>query len=163
MPMASENLFLFHALLMGIFITFVYDLLRIFRRVAPHNGFFVSAEDLLFWIYCGGEVFLLMYRESNGTLRWFAVLGALAGMLLYKKLVSPLFVKYMSLGLNRLLGIVGKVIHILCRPFLSVFRKTGRAAGRAGRSTRRALGRARRHMKNKLTYFLKVLKMNLKA
>ncbi|MDE6168338.1 MAG: spore cortex biosynthesis protein YabQ, partial [Acetatifactor sp.] len=48
--MASENEFLLHALLMGIFITFVYDLLRIFRRVVPHKAFFVSLEDLAFWI-----------------------------------------------------------------------------------------------------------------
>ena len=37
--MASEKEFLLHALLMGIFITFVYDLLRIFRRVVPHKAF----------------------------------------------------------------------------------------------------------------------------
>ena len=67
--MVDENVFLLHSLLMGIFITFVYDLLRIFRRVAPHGQFLVSLEDLAFWVYCGGEVFLLMYRESNGTLR----------------------------------------------------------------------------------------------
>ena len=82
--MAGENEFLLHALLMGIFITFIYDLLRIFRRVIPHNGFFVSMEDLAFWIYCGGEVFLMMYHEGNGSLRWFAVLGALSGMVLQK-------------------------------------------------------------------------------
>lgn len=98
--MANENTFLLHALLMGIFITFVYDGLRILRRVIPHNSFFVSLEDLGFWIYCGAEVFLLMYHESNGTLRWFAVMGALAGMLFYKKLISPFFVKYVSLLLG---------------------------------------------------------------
>ena len=53
--MAGENEFLLHALLMGIFITFLYDLLRIFRRVVPHNGFFVSMEDLACGVYCGGE------------------------------------------------------------------------------------------------------------
>ena len=73
-----------HAFLMGVFITFVYDILRIFRRVIPHAGFFVSLEDIVFWIYCGTEVFLLMYHEGDGSLRWFAIVGALAGMLLYK-------------------------------------------------------------------------------
>ena len=54
--MANENIFLFYALIMGIFITFVYDILRIFRRVLPHNSFWVSVEDLCFWIYCSAEV-----------------------------------------------------------------------------------------------------------
>ena len=55
--MASENEFLLYSLLTGIFITFVYDLLRIFRRVIPHKLIFVSLEDLAFWIYCAAEVF----------------------------------------------------------------------------------------------------------
>ena len=88
--MANENIFLFYALAMGIFITFLYDILRIIRRVLPHNHFWVSVEDLSFWIYCAAEVFLLLHHESDGALRWFAVLGALTGMLLYKKLVQSL-------------------------------------------------------------------------
>ena len=161
--MANENEFLLHALLMGIFITFIYDLLRIFRRVVPHNGFFVSAEDLGFWIYCGGEVFLLMYHESDGTLRWFAVLGALAGMFLYKKSVSSVFVKYTSLALSRMLGILGKMLNFLCRPLKFVCRKTSCAAGKAGRGAGRFLRKLKRKTKNRLTYFLKMLKIALKV
>lgn len=157
--MANENVFLLHALFMGIFITFIYDLLRIFRKLVPHNGFFVSAEDLGFWIYCGGEVFLLMYHESDGTLRWFAVLGALAGMLLYRRTVSPIFVKYTSMLLNRVLRILGKILRFLCRPLRYVLRKTGGAAGKAGRLGRRL----RRHIKNRLTFFVKKLKIALKV
>lgn len=157
--MASENEFLLHALWMGIFITFIYDLLRIFRRVVPHRGFFVSAEDLFFWIYCGGEVFLLMYHKSDGTLRWFAVFGALAGMFLYRKLVSPYFVKYVSLALNKVLNVLGKGLKLLCRPFLFAGRKTKTAVGGVGRLLRQL----RRLLKNRLTYFFKKLKMTIKT
>lgn len=161
--MAGENEFLLHALYMGIFITFVYDLLRIFRRVVPHRGFFVSAEDLFFWIYCGGEVFLLMYHESDGTLRWFAVLGALAGMFLYRKLVSPFFVKYASLALNRAFKLLGKAIRWLCRPLWYVCRMIKATAQRAERKVGKLLKQLRRKIKNRLTYFMKMLKMTLKA
>ena len=159
----NENIFLMHSLLMGIFITFVYDLLRIFRRVVPHARLFVSLEDLAFWVYCGAEVFLLMYRESNGTLRWFAVLGALAGMFFYKKIVSPLFVKYTSLLLGKALELLGRILKWLCRPFCFAGRKTGSAARRAGGRLRRRMKKIRRGIKLRLTYFLKVFKMNLKA
>ena len=152
-----------HSLLMGIFITFVYDLLRIFRRVVPHARLLVSLEDLAFWVYCGAEVFLLMYRESNGTLRWFAVLGALAGMFFYKKIVSPLFVKYTSLLLEKVLKLLGRILKWLCRPFCFAGRKTGSAARRAGGRLRRRMKKIRRGIKLRLTYFLKVFKMNLKA
>ena len=161
--MENENIFLLHALLMGIFITFIYDLLRIFRLVVPHNGFFVSAEDLFFWVYCGGEVFLLMYHESDGTLRWFAVLGALAGMFLYMRLVSPLFVKYVTSAIKWLIGLFRKILYFLFKPVLFMFRKTGTAAKKTGRGAFRLFGRLKRRIKNKLTYFLKTLKMTIKA
>ena len=161
--MASENEFLLYSLLMGVFITFVYDLLRIFRRVVPHAGFFVSLEDLAFWIYCGAEVFLLMYRESNGTLRWFAVIGALAGMLLYKKAVSKWFVKYVFMALSKVLALLGKLLRWLLSPFRVL---TGKAAGnvrKTGGKVHRMMAKVKRRIKNKLTYSWKMFKMGFKA
>ena len=157
----SENQFLFHALLMGIFITFLYDILRIFRRVIPHAAFWVSVEDLAFWVYCATEVFLLMHHESNGSLRWFAIFGAVMGMLLYKKLVSPFFVKYVSMALQKLLGILGRIGRFLLRPFLAAGKTAAVTAHRAGNRTRICMERLRRFLKKKLTFFIKVLKMNL--
>ena len=161
--MENENVFLLHALLMGIFITFIYDLLRIFRRVVPHRNFFVSAEDLFFWIYCGGEVFLLMYHESDGTLRWFAVMGALAGMYLYMKLVSPFLVEYASLGFVKILGFLKKVLQLLLKPVRFLLGKTAGAVRKTGKRTHRLFGRVKGRLKNRLTYYLKVLKMTIRA
>lgn len=79
---------------LGIQVTFFYDWLRILRRLFPHSMWKVSAEDLLFWVFCGVKVFELMHREGNGSLRWFAVMGAVLGMEIYLKLVSPFFIKY---------------------------------------------------------------------
>ena len=156
MSMVSENEFLLHSLIMGVFLLFVYDILRIIRRVIPHGGFWVAVEDLIFWVYCGAEVFLLMYHESNGTLRWFAVTGAMAGMFLYNKLISRLFVKYVSWGLGKLLKGIGRILRWLRRP-------VGLAGRKAGRGTRRLLGRQKRFLKSRLTHFLKVLKINMKV
>lgn len=100
----NENVFLLHAVFLGVEITFLYDILRILRRVFVHSGIMVSLEDIAFWIYCAGKVFLLMFRESNGNLRWFAVLGALTGMYLYHKTFSLLLVKYVSGLLNSILS-----------------------------------------------------------
>lgn len=155
--MNNENVFLLHALLMGIFITFVYDLLRIFRRVIPHGNFLVSLEDIAFWVYCATEVFLLMYHESNGTLRWFAVLGAMVGMLFYKRCVSPPFVKYVSLVLQKLLVYISKFGRILSKPFRFAGNKAAGVTGSAIHKSKRGV----RLVKKKLTFFLKVLKMNL--
>lgn len=153
--MADENVFLLYAVIMGIFITFVYDLLRIFRRVVPHNRFWVSLEDLGFWIYCAAEVFMLMYRESNGSLRWFAVLGAMMGMLVYKKTLSVLLVKYVSMALSKILSLLGKVLKFLFRPFAFVGKAAGKAAGKVS-GKQKSLNNL---LKKKLKLFFKMLKM----
>ena len=64
----DENVFLLHSFLLGVGITFLYDILRILRRVFAHSTSMVSLEDLAFWIYCAGKVFLLMFHESNQSL-----------------------------------------------------------------------------------------------
>lgn len=153
--MGSESQFLLHSMALGAFLLFVYDILRIMRRVIPHGGFWISVEDLTFWIYCGGEVFLMMYRESNGTLRWFAILGAMAGMFLYNRLFSVFLVKYVSLCLGWLLKGLGKVVKWFFRPLKRTGRKMKRGAGSLIR-------RQKRFLKNKLTFFLKALKINCK-
>ena len=153
--MADENIFVLYAFCMGIFITFVYDLLRIFRRVVSHNSFWVSVEDILFWCFCAVEVFLLMYHVSNGTLRWFAVLGAMTGMFLYLKTVSRLLVKYVSLLLRKVLGVIGRVLQILFKPVTVATRAAGKAAGRTAGQGKRFLT----FLKKRLTTLGKVLKM----
>lgn len=92
-----------HAMQLGIFLAFVYDLLRIFRRVIPRGRGLVSAEDFMYWCFCARESFLLLHRESNGKLRWFAVFATVAGIWAYLKLGSPLFLRYGTLVLKKLL------------------------------------------------------------
>lgn len=156
--MENENMFLLYALLMGIFITFVYDILRIIRRVVPHGSFMISIEDMAFWMYCAVKVFVLMYNESNGTLRWFAILGALVGMLAYKKLLSTPFVTYTSMGLGKLLEVVAKIGRVIFHPLFVIIEK-GKKTANAGK---RRLARRRNHikwfLKKRLTFLGKMLK-----
>lgn len=156
--MVNENLFLLYALLMGIFITFVYDILRIVRRVIPHRNWLVSLEDIGFWIYCAAKVFLLMYHESNGTLRWFAVLGAMVGMSLYKLLISPFFVKYTSLALKKVLKVLVKIVSILCKPMAAVLRKARKAAEKGKVRALRRREHRKWWLKKKLTFLGKMIK-----
>lgn len=153
--MSEENVFLLHAFASGILITFLYDLLRIWRRVQPHRGLLVSLEDLLFWIFCALYIFQLMHRESNGSLRWFAVMGALAGMLLYKKTVSGILVRYVSLVLCR-------IRDLLCRVMGFCLRPVGKAGHAAGSAVGRFWKRVRTFCKNKLKSYGKLLKIRLK-
>ena len=67
----------------GMALLFVYDLLRIIRRLIPHGGWAVGAEDILFWIGGAVALFAMLYRENSGYIRGFSMGGVLLGMLLY--------------------------------------------------------------------------------
>lgn len=137
--MSDENLFLVYAVYTGVYITFLYDLIRIGRRVFRHNNFLVSLEDLVFWVYVSAKFFLLMYRYGNGLIRWYAVFGAIVGMLIYKKAVSRYFVKYTSLFFLKIKGFLLGILEKVLRPVLKILI----------------------FLKNKLTILLKLLKMSL--
>ncbi len=139
--MTTETTFLQHAFCMGIYIPFVYDLFRVLRRVIPHSNWMVSLEDMSFWVYCAAKVFLMMYHESNGTLRWFAVCGALVGMFLYLKFISPIWVKFATFILGKVWEILLKILVFVLKPITKTLRR----------------------IKKKLTFQRKILKMNLKG
>ena len=87
---AGEGVFMLHSFLLGVIITFIYDLFRIFRRIIPHGWFLLSLEDLVFWVLATAGIFYMLYYENNGMFRWFSVIGAGTGMFLYKNNVTPL-------------------------------------------------------------------------
>lgn len=149
--------FLFHSFLLGILITVLYDILRILRRIVPHNVLAVSVEDFLYWVACSLFIFLELIRENNGTLRWFAVAGAMAGMLLYKITLGFLFVKYVSLLLQKILHLLGKIIHFLMRPVRVTAERMERMGKRSHSKMRAGISLG----KKKLTAGKKLLRMIL--
>lgn len=155
--MSGDTAFLLQAVGMGIGITFLYDWLRIFRRVLPHRQIVVSLEDLFFWIFCTMFVFWWMYRVSNGGMRWFAIAGALTGMGLYKKFISRLLVTYVSLLLKRVLEIIEKILRILLRPVRYLGMEMGQKRKAFSRKKRKVAANVKIWLKN----CLKVLKIKL--
>lgn len=148
--MSKDTIFLLQAVSVGAAITFLYDWLRTLRKVIPHKQFAISLEDLLFWIFCGIQVFLWMYRVTNGGMRWFAVAGAVAGMWLYKKLFSRIFVTGSSWALSRVLAILVKVLGILFKPFKWILFRIKATGSRLGRGKKKILGNFKIWLKSRL-------------
>lgn len=116
-----EALFALKCMGMGVVITVAYDLLRIWRKCVRHSRFMVSFEDFFFWVICAIFIFSVLYRENNGVLRWYCVAGALLGMLVYGKLISPYFVGIMSTICKKTIYLVGRLLRILMKPFRWLF------------------------------------------
>ncbi len=153
----QEIYFLMHAIVLGVFITFIYDWIRIFRRIVTHNLFFISIEDMLFWIVCSFKIFLMLYQENNGMLRWFAIVGAALGMILYKILFGRFFVKYVTLFLQKLLHLLKKIILIFLKPLCFLLRIIKRIL----KKVRILFRKCMMVLKYRLTAFIKMIKIVL--
>lgn len=148
--MSKDTLFLLQAVGVGAAITFLYDWLRTIRKVIPHKQIVISLEDLLFWIFCGIQVFLWMYRVTNGGMRWFAIAGALVGMWFYKKLISRIFVAGTGWVLSGILTILARILRILLKPLRWILSRMRAAGGRLGKSKKKILGNFKIWLKSRL-------------
>ena len=149
--------FLFHSFLMGIAITAVYDVFLILRRLIKHSLLLISLEDLLFWIGCAIGVFMMLYEENNGILRWFAVLGAAIGMILYKVSISNFIVHIMSTVIGRIFHVLFQLLRLICKPMAFL----GRKIGSIFKVFRRKIRKAGKCVKNRLTRIMKLLTITL--
>lgn len=153
----AELHFLFHSFLMGIAITAVYDVFLILRRLVKHSLLLISLEDLLFWIGCAIGVFMMLYEENNGILRWFAVLGAAVGMVIYKLSISDYIVNIMSTIIGQIFRTLFKILRFICRPLGFCRRKLGSIFKVLWKKIRKAW----KCVKNRLTRGVKLLTITL--
>lgn len=84
------------AVLAGNLVYLVYSAIRVFRRIIRHNLFFVSVEDFIFWIGAGLYLFIKIDETSNGNIRWYFVLGVIAGGLITHYIIHKFMKKYID-------------------------------------------------------------------
>ena len=81
LEIGEEVSIVLQAFLSGNIVYLSYSAIRILRRMISHSLFFVSLEDFLFWIGTGLYLFLEMFNTSDGSIRWYFVLGVVVGSL----------------------------------------------------------------------------------
>lgn len=106
-----------NSVVLGAALTFVYDGFVILRKVLKHSIFWISAEDMIFWIGTAVAVFLSLQKQGNGILRWFVVAGATVGMILYKSSLSGFYVKYFSAAIQYIVVYIKRLAYFVSKPF----------------------------------------------
>ncbi len=102
------------ALFWGMIIAAEYDCIRIFRRVVIHKKLWTtSAEDIIYWLIVGIEVFCLLYENSNGVVRGFLIVAMLAGAVIYRYGIGRFFVRYVSQIIIFLLKPLKKILRFI--------------------------------------------------
>ena len=91
---AGDVRFFVAAIVLGAAAAWLYDLLRVLRRLRKQTLFFVSLQDFFYWFVLGLAGFCLIYRYNAGTLRFFVFVGICLGALIYRVTLGRIFVTY---------------------------------------------------------------------
>lgn len=153
----QEIIFFLHSILIGLIITFAYDWILVLRKLFTHGMFLISVEDFIYWFVCGISVFYMLYRENNGVLRWFAVVGAALGMLFYKLTIKYRFINIMAKCIHKIMWFVFRIIQVMLRPLKCLFL----AGRRCVRYAMRKLKKVKEFIQKRLTACIKTIRMIL--
>lgn len=120
---SQQAVFLGISILLGALLFFLYDILRIFRRIVPHGNIWIGVEDFIYWMVCTAAVFVMLYQENDGMVRGFAIGGIVLGMAVYYALLSRFVIRINVLVLKTILGFLGKILGFLFRPLWKIWKK----------------------------------------
>ena len=83
MPGIREEMMVFlSAVVSGAIVRLVYQCIRCFRRIVSHTLAAIGAEDLIFWLGSAVYMFVQIYHTSDGSIRWYFILGVALGVIL---------------------------------------------------------------------------------
>ena len=75
----GQVLFFAASILFGGGLLAVYDIIRGFRRTWIHKSVWVTAEDVIFWLFVAVASFVFLCRYNQGQLRGFFLSGTDSG------------------------------------------------------------------------------------
>lgn len=74
-----EIMIFFSAVLSGAVLRAVYRGIGCVREWIPHRAAVIELEDLLYWLAAALYLFVQIYHTSNGSIRWYFILGVVVG------------------------------------------------------------------------------------
>lgn len=147
------------SLLAGVAAAFIYDLLRVSRRILGPGDGIVNLEDILFLAAAAVIMFGAAYLKNSGEIRWQGFIGFGGGIGIYAAVVRNRFLNVGTAIIKWLIKLAEKIIKILIFPVklvLKIFKRpvnivmwyTGRGVRRAKRLVRRSGDRLSVRIKN---------------
>ena len=64
---------------LGVGLTFVYDLMRLSRRIFPRGWVLIGIEDLVFWLLAAVCFAVMCLWINDGIFRWYMMAAAVFG------------------------------------------------------------------------------------
>ena len=129
------------SLFAGVILAFVYDILRVTRRIKRTSDRSVNFEDILYVLFAGTLILFTAFYKNNGQLRWQGFIGTFMGVFAYgivfkNNMVNLIvatwegLVKAILILIRILLFPVRIIYKIIKKPFAVVCWHTGREIGK---------------------------------
>lgn len=107
---------------LGIILAFIYDIIRVTRRVKKTPDGAVNFEDILYVIVSGCLLLYAAFNKNNGQLRWHGFLGTFSGILLYYIILGNHMVNITVAVWECLLKIVLWIVKIALYPVKLIYK-----------------------------------------
>ncbi len=115
-----EFYIILYAILLGMAGAFVYDVLRIFRRVLKRGVFLTGLGDILYWCLMAVITFIYLYQVNGGVVRFYIIVLIFLGMIMWEVAIGRYMVQFVSKILKKILKIAHKYLKKLIKPFKMV-------------------------------------------
>lgn len=119
----SQEYMLAVSLMAGMLLGFIWDIYRLIRHYGRLKAGATLIGDILYWIISIRLGTRLILDISYGNVRFFILLGFLAGALLYFYGISRYVLKILIFIVNSLLEVIKRLIHILVIPLKLLVKK----------------------------------------
>jgi len=114
----------------GVLIAFLYDMIRLKRRIVRTRKIMVHIEDIFFWLIAAIVLFLASYAISSGETRAYFYVGAFLGALLYIGLLSKPVLWLLTQVIKIIIWPVRKIMELLNPVIRRISLRTRKIAGR---------------------------------
>lgn len=111
------------SIMAGMFLGFMWDIYRLIRHYGKLDARGTLIGDILYWIISIKISTQLIMDISYGNVRFFILLGFLAGALLYFYGISRYILKLLIFIIDFILKVIKRIIHLLIDPIKFILRK----------------------------------------
>ncbi|HQO72465.1 MAG TPA: spore cortex biosynthesis protein YabQ [Sedimentibacter sp.] len=119
----SQEYMLAVSIMAGMFLGFIWDIYRLIRHYGKFKTTGTVIGDILYWIVSITISTRLILDISYGNVRFFILMGFVAGALLYFYGISSYVLKLFIFIIDSIIKVIKTVIHLLIDPIKFIIRK----------------------------------------
>ncbi len=112
----NQNYVVLWLFIIGAVIGTIYDIFKVKREIFGKKLIFYIIDDLLFSLIYTTVFVFAIFLTNYGYVRWYEIVAAVFGFILYKVTLSNLFVRTATLIIRFILKVLKSIIALFLKP-----------------------------------------------